>query len=369
MPEEMKPQYGFLLLADISGYTAFLAKSELDHAHGIISDLMDLITGHLKPMFSIVKLEGDAVFAYASADSVQRKEHILEAIEATYVAFRNRIQAVHRRTTCGCKACGSIPTLDLKFVLHAGSYVKRLMAGTSDLVGTDVTIVHRLLKNSISGATGWHAYVLLSNTAREEIALPATHLHHSIEEYEHLEPVETFSFDLQERFNEIVSERRILAKVADPDLTFDILVHAPAPVVWEWLNDPDKRGITDEATITVQTRVNGRIREGATFHCAHGKSVAMEEVVEWKPFSSFAFEHHESFATLLFVFDLIPEGENVRVSVRLKLNPRARFLQPFSKPIARLLAKIIRMQRQFDRFRQYAEEDWSRRLSVPSIPS
>lgn len=369
MADETKPQSGFLLLADISGYTSYLAKSELNHAHEVISDLMDLITGHLKPVFSIAKLEGDAVFAYVASAGVPRKEQILETIEATYVAFRNRILGVHRRTTCECNACRTIPTLDLKFVLHYGSYVKRLMAGTPDLVGTDVTIVHRLLKNSVSRSTGWNAYTLLSDAACGELEISTGGLHASVEQYEHLEPVAAYSFDLHDRFKEITSERNVLVRVADPDVSLELLVRAPVPVVWEWLNDPAKRGITDEATITVQKRVNGRIKEGATFHCAHGKNVAMEEIVEWKPFSSFAFEHHESFGTILFVFDLHPEGDTVRVLVRLKFEPRFRLLRPFSKPIAKLMAKAARMDRQFDRVRVFAEQEWNSHSPEMLVPA
>ena len=36
-------QHGYLVLADISGYTAYLAGVELDHAHEILSDLLETI--------------------------------------------------------------------------------------------------------------------------------------------------------------------------------------------------------------------------------------------------------------------------------------------------------------------------------------
>ena len=40
---------GYLLLADISGYTAFLTGTELEHAHGIINELTSLIRDQLTP--------------------------------------------------------------------------------------------------------------------------------------------------------------------------------------------------------------------------------------------------------------------------------------------------------------------------------
>ena len=40
---------GFLVVADISGYTRFLADTELEHANGIIKDI--LISVHKKQFF------------------------------------------------------------------------------------------------------------------------------------------------------------------------------------------------------------------------------------------------------------------------------------------------------------------------------
>ncbi len=57
-------EHGYLVLADISGYTAFLSQTELDHAHEILTDLLETILKRFKTLLTICKLEGDAVFAY-----------------------------------------------------------------------------------------------------------------------------------------------------------------------------------------------------------------------------------------------------------------------------------------------------------------
>jgi hypothetical protein len=46
---------GHLLLADISGYTAFLTGTELEHAHTIIRELTALIRERLVPPIRFVK--------------------------------------------------------------------------------------------------------------------------------------------------------------------------------------------------------------------------------------------------------------------------------------------------------------------------
>ena len=42
MPQDQGTRQGYLLLADISRYTAFLTGTEFEHAHGIINELTRL---------------------------------------------------------------------------------------------------------------------------------------------------------------------------------------------------------------------------------------------------------------------------------------------------------------------------------------
>ena len=144
------PREGYLLLADISGYTEFLTGTELEHAHAIIRELTRLIRERLAPPMRFVKLEGDAVFCYAEAQALQNGERFVELIEACYFGFANRLLDMARGTTCRCDACAAIPSLGLKFVTHYGSFMTEDDDGREDLAGPDVILVHRLLKNTIS---------------------------------------------------------------------------------------------------------------------------------------------------------------------------------------------------------------------------
>ena len=62
---------GILLIADISGYTRFLASSELEHAQDSLRSLLNLIIEHTRAPLVISRLEGDAVISYAPAGSFQ----------------------------------------------------------------------------------------------------------------------------------------------------------------------------------------------------------------------------------------------------------------------------------------------------------
>ena len=116
-------QHGYLVIADISGYTSFLAGTELEHSQEILADLLTTICEKIESVLTLHKLEGDAVFAYIPESKITRGETILELMESTYVTFRDKQVSMKRATTCACNACRNIPTLDLKFIAHHGDYV------------------------------------------------------------------------------------------------------------------------------------------------------------------------------------------------------------------------------------------------------
>src|SRR6266496_1523492 len=97
-------QQGYLVIADISGYTSFVAITELEHAQDILSELLELIIERFKPWLSIHKIEGDAIFAYTLKSNIERGETLFELIETTYFAFRSRREAAQHRTACTCNA-------------------------------------------------------------------------------------------------------------------------------------------------------------------------------------------------------------------------------------------------------------------------
>src|SRR3954468_24159602 len=176
MPDVDPIRRGYLLLADISGYTAFLTGTELEHAHAIVHELTSLIRERFAPPMRFVKVEGDAVFCYADHSTFRDGERFIELIEACYFDFSNRLVDMMRSTTCPCDACAAIGSLGLKFIGHFGSYVVEREDDREDLAGPDVILVHRLLKNSIS-EDGPQAYALLTDAClmrtSSALALPA----------------------------------------------------------------------------------------------------------------------------------------------------------------------------------------------------
>src|SRR6185436_5503067 len=147
---ERKAQTGYLVLADISGYTSFVAQTEIEHADVALSYLLETIVKQLGGLLTISKLEGDAVFAYVEESQLPEGKALLQLIDDTYLAFRDKAEDLYSHATCDCRACRAIPTLDLKFMVHHGNFLIQQVAGIRDLLGTDVNLIHRLSKNRVS---------------------------------------------------------------------------------------------------------------------------------------------------------------------------------------------------------------------------
>jgi hypothetical protein len=200
---------GPLLIADISGYTSFFQDVEAVHrddafadgatpaAYELMSTLLGGIVKRIVPPFELAKLEGDAVFVFATADgAVPRGDAFLELIRATHAEFAAGRDEAAVLTTCTCGACTRAGKLDLKFVLHAGKYVLQDIAGSRELTGSEVVLAHRLLKNRASEAVGTGAYLLVTDAAVRALDVPIERATPMSETYEHYAPIDTFAIAL-----------------------------------------------------------------------------------------------------------------------------------------------------------------------------
>ena len=159
---------GPLVLADISGYTAFLQSVAFAHrddafadgavpdAYAILTRLLDGIVGGLVPPFTLSKLEGDAVFAFATdRDAVPKGSEVL-----------------------------------------AGRFVLQEIAGQRELVGPEVVIAHRLLKSSAPELAVRSGFALVTSAAAEQLAIPLDDCAPIVESHEHYAPIDAHVFTL-----------------------------------------------------------------------------------------------------------------------------------------------------------------------------
>ena len=283
-------QQGFLLIADITGYTIFLTRSELEHAQGILDALFKSIFAEIKAPIILSNLQGDAALTYLPDANLPQRQFPLDAIERIYCSFANTLGAMRLNTTCTCNACRNMNQLDLKFFLHHGTYATQEMAGRTELQGAEVIRLHRLMKNSVTAATGIKAYALVTEQAADAIGLPdffASAIRH-VENLGEFGETVCFVYDLAPIFARWRASRRVVVRPDEP-LAFESMecdLPVPPAIAWAYVTDIEKKirwqhGI-DDMTMTGLAR--GRVGLGATQHCAHGKDSTVHDIVDWRPF-------------------------------------------------------------------------------------
>jgi len=311
---------GYIVIADITGYTAYLSGSELDHAQDSLRSLLELMVSHTLPPLIISRLEGDAVIAYAPIGSFLQGQTLIELLENTYVAFRQARERMQLNTTCTCNACRNIPNLDLKFLVHFGTFVLQDMLTYRELVGSDVNLAHRLLKNHIVETTGITAYAAYSVASVEELGILelclAMRPHR--ESYEHLGEVGLYVQDMHAVWER---ERERLRVVVEPEqalLVLEAEFPAPATLVWDYITKPEYRMILLEAdSMRREDPTAGRVSDGTVYYCAHGKTQFPQAVIDWRPFEYYTYESTmpQVGTQMRFTIRLVPTEAGTRVQL------------------------------------------------------
>jgi uncharacterized protein YndB with AHSA1/START domain len=282
-----RPEPACLVIADISGYTSYIAGTELDHSQDILADLISTVVGALRPMFQLAKLEGDAAFVYTLAETIDGST-LQDATEGCYFAFRRRLRDIRQASTCECNACLLIPSLDLKVVAHHGQVVRQRIMGRDELAGADVIVAHRLLKNTIEEALGIAAYAFYSAELVAAMGLvdPASAgLREHGESYEHLGEIRGWVRDLEAAWQEESRRLRVFVEASDAAWSIETILPGPPAIAWEWVTSPARRPKwQDGVDVVYEAAPGGRRGAGTTNHCMHGKRASIEEIVDWRPY-------------------------------------------------------------------------------------
>jgi uncharacterized protein YndB with AHSA1/START domain len=284
-PSPVKPSRGVLLIADITGYTVFLRDSELEHAHGVLSDLLALLVEGTRPPLTVSNLQGDAVFSYGIDTGTVRGQTFVEMIESIYIAFRRAIEQMVLNSTCDCNACANVGALDLKFMIHHGEFLIQTIGTNQELVGSEVVVAHRLAKNTVTASTGVKAYAIYTSAAVEALGIE----HLTDEWIRHRETydagdVECWLADMTPVWES--ARRRSVIEISESEYRGKASVDIALPVeqVWDRLGDPDHRRILLGSDRQVREG-KGRLGKGDVYQCYHGDVVVPSVILEWLPFT------------------------------------------------------------------------------------
>lgn len=286
---------GYFIITDISGYTEFLTKSEIDHANETLQSLFNVQLENIKFPLKISGFRGDAIFIYTPEACFVNSQNFLETLENLYIVFSNALRLMQFNTTCECRACKNIGNLDLKMVIHYGEYLVQKIADREELLGADVILPYRMLKNNVFELTGIKSYALFSEAAASALELQklCDPLTQYTETYEHIGEVNMLVHDLKSAWEREEARKKIIVDADDPWIRIEVEVPFPPSIVWGVITTPVLEGpLLGLEYVKRVDELGGRTRPEAKFHCAHSSGDFFNIVLDWKPFEYYTVQQN-----------------------------------------------------------------------------
>jgi hypothetical protein len=313
---------GYFVITDISGYTEYLTGSELDHANEILQSLFDAQLTAVKHPFVISGFRGDAIFMYVPETNFVQSQSFLEALENFYLVFADTLQQMQYNTTCTCRACKNMSMLDLKMCIHYGEYLIQKLGDREELLGADVIVPHRMLKNHVIEKTGIKSYALFSDVAARKLNLLeyCEKVVRHVESYEHIGEVPMCVHDLHTVWEAYKGKNRRFVDAQEAWVKREVDLPYPPALIWEYLTHPNlEAGFLHYDYGERVDTLGGRVREGAGFHCAHGDLHVYGKILDWKPFEYYTLEQSALGISYLVTRRLTPLDHTTRVGVYLTM--------------------------------------------------
>lgn len=302
-------QTGYIAIADVSGYTAFVADTEIEHSREILGELLEVTSRELEKHLRLARIQGDAIIC------VGEPKDLINCLESAFMSFHRRVRAMVAANTCQCNACQSVPSLTLKFVAQHGTYSTVSVRGAEDLVGGDVNIAFRLLKNHVPS----HEYILATRSVLDRLPPDTRAPFVPIAEDYDLGHVEAGYRDLRELRDRayVQLDKRVTAQNADMTLTRDL--DAPPDLVYATLVRPaTMQRIAGAPKISLKGGARGTLANAA-YHCEHGADgLTVFEVLNAEPGRELTLWMYGDGPEALATYEFEPIGDG-RTRMRLRL--------------------------------------------------
>jgi hypothetical protein len=140
--EDVKP--AFLYIPDISGYTQFINSTNIKYSRKLIHELLEIIVDSNILNLKIAEIQGDAILFYklGTPPSINKLE---SQAKRTFLNFQERLEEMRMKYDLLRKA----PDLSLKIIVHFGIIGTMEIKNIVKLLGSDMVLAHRILKNNI----------------------------------------------------------------------------------------------------------------------------------------------------------------------------------------------------------------------------
>lgn len=255
---------GTFVLADIGGYSRFLQDVGIEHAKEITSHLFNGLFEVDPDTWQVGNVEGDCLFLYS--DSEMTAEGVYRYLRGLYEKFRDSIAEVAAGSTCRCGACDRSGDLTIKFVVHEGEFDVHEIVGRRELIGPDVVLAHRLLKNSVPV----REYAIVTAPLAAVADVSGLKPRPGSDEYAALGAVEYRYLDFQPVRDEIAKSHEIYLTEQDADVAVPIEIDAPPDLVWRILMDEENTRKWSPTLIEFETLSGVADEVGSVHTCLHG---------------------------------------------------------------------------------------------------
>jgi hypothetical protein len=252
-----------IFIPDISGYTKFITETETKHAKHLITELLEVIIKADELKMHVSEIEGDAVLFYRKGGPPKLNELIAQA-KKMFLDFHTHLKIIQRDNVCQCGACRSAVNLTLKFVSLYGTLDEVIIQNFSKIMGSDVILAHRLLKNNIDG----DEYLLMTGDYFTKQNHSGSELDEWVKFFEHKESFDNFE-EVQIKYvplTEVKKELPDVSKLKKTDFDYahpdsSVFINAPLMLVHEILTDNDAKleyvpGIKEVRNSHAVNRVN-----------------------------------------------------------------------------------------------------------------
>lgn len=153
-----------ICIPDISGFTKFMSNVDIELAAKVIPSLLNNIIYSNEIDLKVSEIEGDAVLFYRTGKLPPFKD-LIKQMRFFYTEFYKQLNSLDKSFSHLIKDNDIPEILGLKIILHYGKTVSAVSIGSRiKLMGEDVIIAHRLLKNNIP----YDEYLLISDALLDE---------------------------------------------------------------------------------------------------------------------------------------------------------------------------------------------------------
>jgi hypothetical protein len=150
--EEVKP--ALIYIPDISGFTQFISHTNIEYSKKLTHDLLEVIVDSNILNLKVAEIQGDSIFFY-SLGTPPNITKLESQAKKTFLDFQKALQKMEEEHTL----LKGAQKLTLKIVVHFGYISTTDIKGIHKLVGSDIILAHRLLKNNIPE----NEYVLMTD--------------------------------------------------------------------------------------------------------------------------------------------------------------------------------------------------------------